>query len=147
MALFVIQQINNKLKFLYRKQFFLTKCLHCMLFNTIIQPHFDYACTSWYPNLAKKLKNKIQVTQNKCIRFCLQKHNRAHIGYEEFTEINWLPTLARVQQMVLCIVLKHFQKSCPIFIATISLISFKHSIKKNFLNQKKDGSLPLFIYE
>ena len=198
MALFVIKKINSKLSFLYRKQFFLSKPLRRLLCNAIIQPHFDYACTSWYPNLAKKLKNKIQVTQNKCIRFCLQKHNRAHIGYEEFTEINWLPTLARVQRMVLCIVFKYFQKSCPIFIAnlfspfdhatrktrssvlrllqpkkktneglsslsyvgpsywnklpmnfktTISLNSFKHSIKKHFLNQIKDGSLPLFIYE
>ena len=26
---------------------------------------FDYACTAWYPNLNKKLKNRIQTTQNK----------------------------------------------------------------------------------
>ena len=119
MALFVIKKINSKLKFLYRKQLFLSKFLRHMLCNAIIHPHFDYACTSWYVNLSKKLKNKLQVTQNKCIRFCLQKHGRAHIGYEEFLDINWLPTLARVQQMVLCNVFNYFQKSCPVFIAKL----------------------------
>ena len=34
--------------------------------------HFDYACTTWYPNLTKKLKEKLQVNQNKCLRFCLR---------------------------------------------------------------------------
>ena len=33
-----------------------------------MQPHFDYACSAWYPNLSKKLKNRIQTLQNKCIR-------------------------------------------------------------------------------
>ena len=118
-ALFVTKKKNSELKFLCRKELFLSKFLRRMLCNAIIQPHFDYACTSWYVNLSKKLKNKLQVTQNKCIRFCLQKHGRAHIGYEEFLDINWLPTLARVQQMVLCNVFNYFQKSCPVFIAKL----------------------------
>ena len=30
-----------------------------VLCNTLIQRHLDYACTAWYPNLNKKLKNKV----------------------------------------------------------------------------------------
>ena len=66
MALYVIHKINNKLKFLYRKNDFLTPTLRRLLFNALIQPHFDYACSAWYPNLTKKLKHGIQTTQNKC---------------------------------------------------------------------------------
>ena len=72
MALKALNKINGKLKFLYRKNKFLRLTLRKMLCNAIIQPHFDYACSAWYPNLNEKLKMKIQITQNKCIRFCLK---------------------------------------------------------------------------
>ena len=72
MALSVINKINNKLKFLSRKNRFLTPTLRRLLCNALIQPHFGYACSAWYPNLNKKLENRIQTSQNKCIRFFLQ---------------------------------------------------------------------------
>ena len=56
MPLKVINKINRKLKFLYRKNSFLTSGLRRMLCNALIQPHFDYACSVWYPNLNAKLK-------------------------------------------------------------------------------------------
>ena len=62
MALRVIEKINSGLKFLYRKNRFLDVPLHRLLCNALIEPHFDYACTAWYPNLSKKLKGKLQVT-------------------------------------------------------------------------------------
>ena len=69
MALNVINKINSKLKFLYRKNKFLTPDLKRMLCNALIQTHFDYACLAWYPQLTINLKKKTQVAQNKCIRF------------------------------------------------------------------------------
>ena len=78
----VANKINNKLKFLYRKNSFLTPALRHLLCNALIQPHFDYACSAWYPNLTKKLKHRIQTTQNKCIRFCLQLDKLKHISHE-----------------------------------------------------------------
>ena len=56
MALKVINKINGKLKFLYRKDSFLRPGLHRMLCNALIQPHFDCAYSVWYPNLNTKLK-------------------------------------------------------------------------------------------
>ena len=53
--------------------------------------HFDYACAVWYPNLNKKYKNKLQVLQNKCLRFCLHFDSREHIETEHFDKIKWLP--------------------------------------------------------
>ena len=58
MALSVINKINNKLKFIYQKNRFLTPNLRRLLCNALIQPHFDYACSAWYPNLTKKLINR-----------------------------------------------------------------------------------------
>ena len=56
MAPNIVYKINNKLKFLYHNSF-LTPALRCLICmpNALIQPHFDYACSAWYPNLTKKL--------------------------------------------------------------------------------------------
>ena len=70
MVLRVTENLNSSLKFLYRKNRFLDVPPRRLLCNALIQPQFDYACTAWYPNLTKKLKDKVQVTQNN--RFCLK---------------------------------------------------------------------------
>ena len=113
MALNVINKINSKLKFLYRKNKFLTPDLKRMLCNALIQPHFDYACSAWYPQLTMNLKKKIQVAQNKCIRFCLELENTAHIGYKEYVKINWLNTSQRFIQCLCTSAFKYFQGKCP----------------------------------
>ena len=110
MALRVIEKSNSRLKFLYRKNRFLDVPLHSLLCNALIQPHFDYACTAWYPNLSKKLKDKLQDTQ-KCIRFCL-KLQREHISNEHFHKLNWLPINQRFQQCVTSTVFKFVKNKC-----------------------------------
>ena len=52
-----------RLKFLHWKNKYLTPNLCCLLCSALIQPHFDYACSAWYPNLSKKLKSRIQTLQ------------------------------------------------------------------------------------
>ena len=69
MALRVLEKINGRLKFLWRKNKFLTPPLKRLLCNDLIQPHFDYASSAWYPNLQKHLSKKMKTYQNKCVRF------------------------------------------------------------------------------
>ena len=106
MTLKTIKKINQKLKFLYRKNQFLTPELRQLLCNAIIQPHFDYTCSAWYPNLTQKLKKKLQVMQNKCVCFCLQLDKMSKISHKEFKDLNWLPVFNRFEQCVVSIVLK-----------------------------------------
>ena len=115
MALRVIGKINSRLKFLYRKNWFSDVPLCRLLCNAFIQPHFDYACTLWYPQLTKKLKDKMQVTQNKCIRFCLKLQCREHISNEHFQKLNWLPINQRFRQCVTSTVFKFVQNKCPVY--------------------------------
>ena len=74
--------------FLFRKQHFLTTGIRRLLCNALIQSHFGYACSAWYSNRNKKLKNKIQTTQNKCVRICLSLDKMAHIAQKEFEILN-----------------------------------------------------------
>ena len=98
MAHEVISKVYARLQFLHRKNKYLTPNMRRLLCNALIQPHFDYACSAWYPNLSKKLKNRIQTSQNKCIRFCLQLDKLSHISQKEFETINWLSIKERYNQ-------------------------------------------------
>ena len=46
MALNIVHKINNKLKFIYRKNSFLTPALRRLLCNALIQLHFDCTCSA-----------------------------------------------------------------------------------------------------
>ena len=90
MATFVIQKANAMLKFLYRKRNFFNLTTKKLLVMSLIQCHFDCACSFWYPRISKVLKNKLQVTQNKIIRFVLNMDSRAHVRSEVFKSLGWL---------------------------------------------------------
>ena len=61
MAYKTIKKLNSRLGYLFRKKHFLTPYPRRLLCNALIQPHFDYACTTWYPNLNKNLKIKFKL--------------------------------------------------------------------------------------
>ena len=119
MAAKVLNTVHNRLKFLYRKQKFLSLSLRRLLCNALIQPHFDYACAAWYPLLNKRQSKRIQIAQNKCIRYCLNLDNKAHVGTNEFLKINWLPTKKRVEQCICINVFKFFNQMSPQYTAEI----------------------------
>ena len=125
----VLGLINGRLKFLYRKQKFLTYSLDRLLCNALIQPHYHYACSAWYPSLNKRLLKKIQILQNKCIRYCLKLDNRAFIGADEFKEINWLPAKERVSQCICLNIFKFFNNMAPDYTSEIFQPSHSRSIQ------------------
>ena len=119
MALKVLTKVNGKLRFLYRQGKYLNKRLRRMLCNTIIQPHFDYASSAWYPNLSVGLKKKLQIAQNKCVRYCLYLGNREGIRYKHFKEMNWLPISERVDQFIAVSVYKFSKGLAPVYMEDV----------------------------
>ena len=77
---------------MYRHRNSLGKMSRQLLSSALIQPHFDYAATSWYMGSTEHLKHKLQVTQNKVVRFILNKPPRQHIGQNELDMVNLLNT-------------------------------------------------------
>ena len=84
---------------------YLTPAYERLLYNALIQPHFDHGCSSWFPLLKKNLKLKLQRAQNKCIPFCLNLPPRSHIDPWHFRKINWLPTSDTVEYCIASAVL------------------------------------------
>ena len=82
----VVSKVNVRLKFLHRENKYLIPNLRHLLCNALIQPHFDYACSAWYPNLS--------------------------ISQKEFETINWLPIKERYQ-CINSIAFKYFENQCP----------------------------------
>ena len=113
MAMYVINKISSRLRFLYRQNRFLNFPLRRLLCNAMIQPFFDYACNACYLNINKKLKIRLQAAQNRCIRFCLKLNDRSSIKSKYFEKINWLPIHERVSQCSLYSIYKSFTKNCP----------------------------------
>lgn len=116
MARSIIRKSNARLKFLYRKSKFLTLHTKKLLVTSLIQCHFDYASSAWYNSLTQDLKNKLQVTQNKLMRFVLNLQPRSHIGKEHFSRLQWLPVVGRMNQITLCHVYKINSKLSPFYL-------------------------------
>ena len=113
MAETVIKKANARLSFLYRKKEYLNFQMRKLLFTSLIQCHFDYASAVWYNGLTQNLKNKLQTTQNKLIRFIFDLDPKSHIGSEHFRILNWLPVQSRVEQIMLCQVFKINKNVAP----------------------------------
>ena len=79
-----LKKINRKLNFLWRQRNYLNYLSRRFLRNALIQPHFDYRCTSWYFLPSKALKSKLEIDQNKFIRFCLELPYRGQIISSHF---------------------------------------------------------------
>ena len=119
MALKVISKINSKLKFLHKKYKFFTSALRrlsCIAFN---QLQFDYASSVWYPNLTQKMKNKIQITQNKRFPYYLQLQKITHILKNELETLNWLPGKDIFNQSINSVVSQYLPNQCRSFLNEI----------------------------
>ena len=94
-----LSKIGNKLKFLYRNTKGFDLETKRMIVLALTQGHFDYGSTSWYTGLSKHFRSKLQVAQNKIIRYMLNLGPRAHIGVREFDLVRLLPVDFRVLQL------------------------------------------------
>ena len=126
-AMEVYTKITSILRLLHEKNKFMSKELRNFFCITLIQLHFEYACAASYPNLNKKYGNKLQVFQNKPIRFCLQLDNRQRIGTEHVDKRNWLTIDQRLKQCLPISAFTFFFEMCPQYITKI----YKTSIQNN----------------
>ena len=67
----IIKKANSKLKCVYRCREMLNFESRNTLCSALIQCLFDYSCSYWYTGIGKGLLDKLQVMQNKIIRFIL----------------------------------------------------------------------------
>ena len=79
--------------------------------------HFDYACTSWFTNIPKPLKTKLQTSQNKLVRLLLNLPYRTHLTPAHFTKLGWLRVEERVHQLAMCLVFRILRETVPKYLS------------------------------
>ena len=114
----IIAKASSRLKFLYRYKDILNEKNRKIMCSALIQCHFDYCCSSWYASTNKGQRKKLQVMQNKIIRFILNLGNRSHIGTTEHEKVNMFPVKDRVRQLKLNHVFKIKMGQCPEYLKT-----------------------------
>ena len=112
----IVKNTNSKLKFLYKQVKTLNSKTKKLITLALIQPHLDYACTSWYSGLNKISKQKLQILQNKMVRFILDMGPREHVGYDQFSSLHCLDIEHRVQQLKLSHVFKVYHGNSPSYL-------------------------------
>ena len=133
----IVKKVNQRLKFLYRYKDCLNFQSRKTLCSSLIQCHFDYACASWYEGISKQMRKKLQVAQNKIVRFILQLHHRESVTFREFEKVGFLNICNRVRQLRLNHVFNIYNNICPKYLhinfdRNESSFNTRHS-KKNFL--------------
>ena len=85
--------------------------------NALTQPHFDYTCQTWFPNLTKALSNKCSVY------FVWTRIIRVHLETKEFKDYNWLPINERENQCICVGVYNFFNNTSPSYMSDIFMPS------------------------
>jgi hypothetical protein len=135
----VIKKAHSRLKCLYRKGKYLNQYSKKLLVSALIQCHYDYGCSIWYTPLSKKLKTKLQTSQNKVIRNILNLLPRSHIGADIFRNLNWLPIESRVSQIKVTHMFRILNNESPKYLRDgISKMHEKHKYNT------RSGEMALF---
>ena len=131
----IISKSSAKLKFLYRQAKHFDLQTKRLLTSALIQCHMDYASSSWYSGLTKTNKGRLQIMQNKIIRFLLNAPPRAHIGPDQFRQVNMLPVQLRVQQLKLNHMYNIVNNNAPDYMsASVSINSSGHNTRSSTLS-------------
>ncbi len=116
MVSLVIKKVTGRLKFLYRHSQFFNRTLRKTLCAALLQSHIDYCCTSWFNGISQKSKRKLQVAQNRIVRFILNLQPREHVGQSELNLLNLLNIKDRTRQLRLSHAFKIFNSSGPSYL-------------------------------
>ena len=97
----IVSKSINKLKFIYRNTKGFNWKIKRMIVLAMAQCHYDYACAMWFSRISISAKKRLQIVQNKVIRFVLGIPPRTHLGCLEFSRVNILPVKYRADQIKL----------------------------------------------
>ena len=148
----VIKKVNAGLKCLYRKRLFLGQKERKTICSAFLQPLFDYACISWFHGSSKGLQNKLQICQNKTLRFIHGLNNRAHLDVSHFTSLKTLNVTGRVKFLSLNLMQKIFYNTAPSYMCYSYLVNSVHSYNTRNSNMAfvlpsvKSSGKQTFIY-
>ena len=126
MAQKILQKSNAGLKFLYRKRLFLNMRCKKILCMAMIQSRLDYACNFYYHSLPNHMKSRLQVIQNKMIRFIMNYGSREHLNTDDFKKVKWLNIENRVKYLAVNHMYKCLNGQAPEYMQVFTRVNESH---------------------
>ena len=144
----IIRKRTTKLKFHYQKRRYLILALTKLLYDAVIQLHFNCGCSSWFPALKKNLKIKLRKAQNKYIRFCRNLPPRSRINQLHIRKIKRRPARDRVVHCFVNIVFKYRTNIEQIRLSFFrpKIWSGMHPIKIDIIINSLINSVIIFLF-
>ena len=138
----IVHKVNSRLRFLYRQARFLDVKCKMSLCSALITCHIDYACSSWYSGLTKTLRQKLQVCQNKVVRFILDLPPMHSVNYSVLSGLNLLSVEDRVAQLRLNHVFNIYHGKAPSYLCENFLLRSEVSSRSTRSSSNLDFIVP-----
>ena len=126
MAQKIINKANASLKFVYRKKIFLNQYCGKTVCMAMIQSRIDYASNFYYHSLPKFLQSRLQVVQNKMIRYVLNYSNRTHLVANDFNEVKWMSIENRKKYLATRHVFNCINEQAPEYLLVFERVNESH---------------------
>ena len=111
----IVKKVNSRLRFMYRQASFFDTETKKILVSALVLPYFDYSISSWHSGLSRTLKSKLQLAQNRVIRFLLNYSSRTHLSQDDFRKANLLNLEDRAKQLRLNHMFNVYNNVCPLY--------------------------------
>ena len=113
----LVKKCVGRISFLYRNSNCLDFNCRRILCSALIQPYFDYCCSSWYSGLTGKLRDRLDVLQRRMVRYIFSYEPRHHVDSRDIKALSWLLVIDRVRYFKLVHVHKVVHKQAPNYLA------------------------------
>lgn len=133
-----IQRSYSALKLLYPHRNYLSIKIKTLLCESLVLSNFLYCAPVYYPCLDVLTKNRIQRTQNSCIRYIYGIRRREHVSHK-LKDLKWLNMNNRLKLQTLCLYHQIIRMKTPNYL--YNKICF-HSDVHNIKTRKRNHIIP-----
>ena len=92
----------------------------------MIQSRIDYACNFYYHGLPEFLQSRLQVVQNKVIRYVLNYSKRPHLVANNFNEVKWMSIENRIKYLAASHVFNCIDEQAPEYLQVFERVNVSH---------------------
>ena len=132
----IVIKVISRLKFLYRNAKCLDMNTRLTLCTAFIQCQFDYASSAWFSSVGKTMLKKLQICQNKVVRFIFNLEPRTSITQEILDKVKMLRVPVRVSQLKLNHVFNIANDLAPSYLCQILIFNqgrTRSTTNRNFI--------------
>lgn len=137
-----LRKSYSSLKLLFNSRHFLTRKLKVVLTDSLVLSHFNFCDLVFSACLDCADRRRIQVVQNRCIRFIFGLSRREHVSHK-LSEIGWLNMEARRRLHAACFYHRLISGGSPSYL--VRLIKYRTDVHN--INIRRRGQLSIPVHK